>query len=64
MKRPTVLLLSVAVLLVVLIAVVLVFDYRSGSTSYRTAAVDQGALQSLVTATGVVRPMVTTKVST
>ena len=64
MKRPTVLLLSVAVLLVVLIAVVLVFNYRSGAASYRTAAVDQGALQSLVTATGKVRPMVTTKVST
>ena len=64
MKRPRVLLLSAVLLVIVFATVVLISDYPSGSTSYRTMAVDRGGLQSLVTATGIVRPMVTTKVST
>ncbi|MEA3277452.1 MAG: efflux RND transporter periplasmic adaptor subunit [Pseudomonadota bacterium] len=64
MKRVTALLLSAVVLAVVLAAGGLVLDYRSGSTPYRTAAVHRGGLQSLITATGAVRPVVTTNVST
>ena len=64
MKRTTVLLMSTAALVAAVARVVLVSDYRSGSAPYQTMVVDRGGLKSLITATGIVRPVVTTKVST